>query len=75
MEYHIFESGSKGNCTLISSKGRYLLIDMGISKKKLKAKLEEVHVDFTKVDHVLVTHSHTDHIAGIECFDKNQIFL
>ena len=74
MEYHIFESGSKGNCTLISSKGRYLLIDMGISKKKLKAKLEEVHVDFTKVDHILVTHSHTDHIAGIECFDKNQIF-
>lgn len=33
MKYSIFESGSKGNCTLIESEGRYLLIDAGISKK------------------------------------------
>ena len=74
MQYHIFESGSKGNCTLISSKGRYLLIDMGISKRKLKSKLEEINVDINKVDHVLLTHSHIDHISGIDFFDKSQIF-
>ena len=49
MEYHVFESGSKGNCTLISSNGRYLLIDIGISAKKLRTKLKEVNVDINDI--------------------------
>ena len=74
MEYHIFESGSKGNCTLISSNGRYLLIDMGISAKKLRTKLKEVDVDINNINHVLVTHGHSDHIAGIDLFSRDQIY-
>ena len=74
MKFHIFESGSKGNCTLISSKGRYLLIDMGISHKKLRSKLEEVNVNIVNINHVLVTHGHSDHIQGIDMFDKEQIY-
>ena len=46
MKYHIFESGSKGNCTLITSnEGKHLLIDMGISARKLRNKLSEVGND------------------------------
>lgn len=74
MEYNIFESGSKGNCTLISSHGRYLLIDMGISLKKLKNKLKEIDVNIEDINHVLVTHSHSDHILGIDVFPKDQIY-
>jgi phosphoribosyl 1,2-cyclic phosphodiesterase len=74
MEFHVFESGSKGNCTLIVSNGRYLLIDMGISHKKLRAKLQEVNVNICNVNHVLVTHGHSDHIQGIDLFEKDQIY-
>lgn len=74
MQFHIFESGSKGNCTLISSSSKYLLIDMGISGKKLRKKLEEINVNFKDINHVLVTHSHTDHTAGLDVFPKDNIF-
>ena len=42
MRYHVFESGSKGNATLIISKSGNLLIDNGLSKKTLNNKLAEV---------------------------------
>lgn len=74
MEFHIFESGSKGNSTLIESNGRYLLIDMGISPKKLRLKLKEINVDLLKINHVLLTHAHADHIAGINIFENEQIY-
>ena len=74
MEFHVFESGSKGNCTLIVSNDRYLLIDMGISHKKLRAKLQEANVNICNVNHVLVTHAHSDHIQGIDLFEKDQIY-
>jgi phosphoribosyl 1,2-cyclic phosphodiesterase len=74
MKYYIFESGSKGNSTLIESSGRYLLIDMGISKKKLVSKLNEINLSFEDINYVLVTHNHSDHIAGLDAFKPEQIY-
>lgn len=74
MKYSIFESGSKGNCTLIESEGRYLLIDAGISKKKLKAKLEQIGKTTEDINHVLITHYHSDHISGIDAFPKEVLY-
>ena len=74
MEFHILESGSKGNSTLISSNGRYLLIDMGISPRKLRNKLNEINVDILNINHVLITHAHSDHIAGLDLFSDDQIY-
>ncbi len=74
MKYSIFESGSKGNCTLIESEGRYLLIDAGISKKKLKAKLEQIGKTMEDINHVLITHNHSDHISGIDAFPKEMLY-
>lgn len=69
MRYYIFESGSKGNCTLIENNGRYLIIDNGLTKKKLLTKLKEVNVELEQIEAVLITHSHSDHIAGIDIFN------
>ena len=74
MEFHVLESGSKGNSTLVISHSKYLLIDMGISGRKLKKKLEELDVDVNDINHVIVTHAHSDHVAGLDYFKDDQIY-
>ena len=69
MRFHVFESGSKGNCTLISSKGRHLLIDNGLTIRKFKAYLAGVNLTIDDIPVVLVTHSHKDHIDGLKAFN------
>ncbi len=76
MEFHIFESGSKGNCTLITtSSNHHILIDDGISKKKLVGYLNQYSLNLDDIEALLVTHNHTDHIAGIDkTFSKDKIY-
>ena len=69
MRFHVFESGSKGNCTLISSKGRHLIIDNGLTIRKFKAYLASVNLTIDDIPVVLVTHSHRDHIDGLKAFN------
>ena len=74
MKFYVFESGSKGNCTLITSNGRCLMIDNGLSKRKTISKLQEVNKTIEDVEALLLTHSHTDHIAGISVFSDEIIY-
>ena len=57
-------SGSKGNATLISSGNTLILIDMGITLKRLKAGLLEFGKTLDDIDGVIFTHDHSDHIKG-----------
>lgn len=74
MKFHIFESGSKGNSTLITSNGHSIMIDNGLSIKKTKAKLQEINKSIDDVEALLLTHSHIDHIAGINAFKDEIIY-
>lgn len=74
MKFYVFESGSKGNSTLITSNGHSIMIDNGLSIKKTKAKLIEVNKTIADVEALLLTHSHTDHIAGINAFSDEIIY-
>ena len=74
MRYYVFASGSKGNCTLISSSNRYLLIDNGLSHKAFKKHLSNINVDFSKINVVLVTHKHSDHCLGLDVFELEKIY-
>ena len=64
-------SGSDGNSTLISSGGTNILVDTGVSFKRLKAALEENGFAPSDISAVFVTHEHTDHISGLKAFLKN----
>lgn len=64
-----FASGSKGNCCYVSDGDTDILIDLGISASRAEACLNALGVNPDRV-HVLVTHSHTDHIGGIKMFAK-----
>ena len=74
MRFYIFESGSKGNSTLIVSNGRSIMIDNGLSIKKTKEKLKEAGKTIEDVEALLLTHNHTDHIAGINAFSDEIIY-
>jgi phosphoribosyl 1,2-cyclic phosphodiesterase len=63
-------SGSKGNSLYFGSDKTRVLIDVGLSVKALKDKLEEIQVPIDSIDAVLITHEHSDHIKGLEQFVK-----
>jgi phosphoribosyl 1,2-cyclic phosphodiesterase len=58
-------SGSKGNCLYFGTEHVRLLIDAGLSLKALEARLEQIDVNPSTIDAVLVTHEHIDHIRGL----------
>lgn len=59
-------SGSKGNATLIMSKNTALLQDAGISYNRLKDELKSLSLSPDCISGVVITHEHSDHIAGLE---------
>jgi len=65
MDFGTIASGSSGNCLYIGDDQTRLLIDAGISKKRINAGLESFGVDGENIAGILVTHEHTDHISGL----------
>lgn len=66
MQIHILASGSKGNAALIELGGTCLLIDAGISARRVETGLAGLGVKAGDLDGILVTHEHRDHVQGLE---------
>jgi phosphoribosyl 1,2-cyclic phosphodiesterase len=58
-------SGSSGNCIYIGTNETHILIDSGISGKRIKAGLDSIDIDPQRLDGILITHEHSDHISGL----------
>ena len=58
-------SGSSGNCHLINDGENSILIDAGLSGKRIENKLKKVDIDPKTLIAILVTHEHSDHIRGV----------
>lgn len=63
-------SGSSGNCIYIGSDNTHLLVDAGISNKRIQEGLNDIGLTGSDVTGILVTHEHSDHIKGLESFKK-----
>ncbi len=61
----VLASGSKGNCTLVSTTTTRLLVDAGLSCREVLRRLQLCGEDPAAVNAILITHEHSDHIAGI----------
>lgn len=58
-------SSSSGNCIYVGNEDTGILVDAGISKKRIIDGLNQRALDVEKVRAILVTHEHTDHIQGL----------
>ena len=61
-------SGSSGNCIYVGSDHTHLLVDTGISKKRIEEGLKELEIKGEELSGILVTHEHVDHIQGLGVF-------
>lgn len=58
-------SGSSGNCQYIETDKVKLLVDAGLSGKRIQESLISIGVDPSTINGILVTHEHKDHIHGV----------
>ena len=65
MRVHVFASGSGGNCLLLEDRTARLLIDAGISSRRIRTALGGLGCAVEEISGVLITHEHSDHISGL----------
>jgi phosphoribosyl 1,2-cyclic phosphodiesterase len=70
MEYISFASSSSGNCGLLRGGGVNLLIDAGISMKRIRMNLRALGLDLGDLGGILVTHEHSDHVSALPMLSK-----
>ena len=67
-------SSSSGNCTYIGGAAGGILVDAGVSAKRIALGLRDIGVDPGRIGAVFITHEHNDHIAGLRVFcERNHI--
>lgn len=65
MRFCPIASGSSGNCIYVGSDNTHLLIDAGISGKRIDSGINSLDLSGLDIDGILITHEHVDHIAGL----------
>ena len=63
-------SGSSGNSLFLESENTKLLIDAGVSSKKIENALNSLEIAPESIDGILITHEHSDHVQGLGTFAK-----
>lgn len=65
MDFCSIASGSSGNCIFVGTEQTGVLIDAGISGKRVTEGLHTIDRDPRELDAILITHEHSDHIKGL----------
>lgn len=63
-------SGSSGNAALVSCGSTHVLLDAGISARRIATGLRSLGVDPSRLTAILITHEHHDHISGLAVLTK-----
>ncbi len=63
-------SGSSGNCSFVETDNTKLLVDCGVSSKKLEEALNSIDVNINQIDGILISHEHSDHVKGLATICK-----
>lgn len=63
-------SSSKGNSIYLSGGDTAILVDVGVSFRRLYTALESRQLDWQNIRGIIITHEHTDHISGLKTLLK-----
>src|SRR6202142_129355 len=66
----VLASGSRGNCALVSSSSTRILVDAGLSGRETFKRLKGLGERTEEISAILITHEHSDHVAGLERLAK-----
>ncbi|HWT26323.1 MAG TPA: MBL fold metallo-hydrolase [Mobilitalea sp.] len=58
-------SGSSGNCIYVGSEHTNLLVDAGVSAKRIENGLNGIDIHPDTIQGILITHEHSDHVSGL----------
>ena len=70
LKFTTLASGSSGNAALVSCGDTHILLDAGISARRITTGLKALGVEPEKLSAILITHDHTDHIGGLAVLCK-----
>lgn len=70
MRFLNIASGSSGNATYIGTEDTHILIDAGISRKRINDGLAKADVTLNDLDAILITHEHIDHISALGVLER-----
>lgn len=65
MQFAYLGSGSRGNAAIIEAGQTTLMLDCGFTVKETLARLIRLERDGSEINGILVTHEHSDHVAGV----------
>jgi phosphoribosyl 1,2-cyclic phosphodiesterase len=72
LRFSVLSSGSSGNATYLEAGGLGLLVDIGLSCRRLRGLLGRIGRDIADVSAVLLTHGHADHTGGVKSLLREQ---
>lgn len=73
LEFCSFASSSSGNSYLVRSENTTLLVDVGVAGKHILAGLSAKNTDIEKVDGILLTHEHIDHVKSLRMMSRKAV--
>jgi phosphoribosyl 1,2-cyclic phosphodiesterase len=65
LRLHVLATGSAGNASLVETPDGMILVDCGISCRQILARTRALGLDPERIRAILITHDHTDHLAGL----------
>ena len=64
-------SGSSGNALLVSTGSTHILVDAGISVRRINTAMKQFGLSLADLDALLITHSHSDHVSALKTMVKH----
>ena len=68
---HTLASGSEGNAALVCADGLHILVDAGISARRIENALKSLGRPAQELSAIFITHTHSDHTAGLRVLSKH----
>ena len=72
LKFCVLASGSSGNAALLATEHTRILVDAGLSMLQLRKRLQAIGESLEGIDAILITHEHSDHVAGLPVMGRNK---